>query len=72
MFFTLMLGAPGSLSTPPKGLPSMFLSIDGGRSWTSITASQGAHRRCVLALTVGAPRHPAPPPRDPTIDVSKR
>jgi hypothetical protein len=35
VFFTLMVDAPGSLSAPPRGPPSMFLSVDGGRSWFS-------------------------------------
>jgi hypothetical protein len=41
---------------PPRGLPSMFLSIDGGRSWIySSGTSQGARRRHFLSLMVGAP-----------------
>jgi hypothetical protein len=48
----------------------MFLSVDGGRSWISKSGtSQEAHRRCFLALMVGAPRSPAlAPPRGPTVD----
>jgi hypothetical protein len=35
-FLALMVGAPGPPALAhPKGLPSTFLSIDGGRSWTS-------------------------------------
>jgi hypothetical protein len=51
--------------------PLMFLSIDGGRSRISITASQGGPQLTFLALMLGAPRSLAPPPKGPTVDVSK-
>jgi hypothetical protein len=43
----------------------MFLSVDGGRSRIySSDTSQGAHRRCFLALMAGAPGSTAlAPPR---------
>jgi hypothetical protein len=68
-----MVGAPESTApAPPKGPPSTFLSVDGGRSRIySSDTPQGARRRCFLALTVGAPGSTAPtPPRGPTVDVS--
>jgi hypothetical protein len=53
----------------PGGPPSMFSSVDGGRSWISSsgTASQGGCRQCFLALMVGALGSPAPasPPGGP-------
>jgi hypothetical protein len=36
MFVTLMVGGPRSPSAPPRGPPSMFLSIDGGHSRISV------------------------------------
>jgi hypothetical protein len=33
----------------------MFSNIDSGRSLTSVSTRQGAHRRRFLALMVGAP-----------------
>jgi hypothetical protein len=54
------------------GLPSIFLSIDGGRSRIfSSDTTQGARRRHFLALMVDAPGSPTPaPPRRPVVDVS--
>jgi hypothetical protein len=50
----------------------MFLSIDGGRSRISITASQGGGPQLTfIALMLGAPRSLASPPKGPTVDVSK-
>jgi hypothetical protein len=49
----------------------MFVSVDGGRSWIYISnTSQGARRRCFLALNVGAPGSTTlAPPRGPAIDI---
>jgi hypothetical protein len=70
-FLVLMVDAPGSPAlTPLGGLPSTFLSIDGGCSWitSSDTASQGPRRRCFLAWMVDAPGSPAPaPPGSPQL-----
>jgi hypothetical protein len=49
----------------------MFLSIEGGHSWTSGTASQGVHHRRFLALMVGTSGPPSllrwgPGPPHPT------
>jgi hypothetical protein len=70
-FFMLMVGAPESLSSAPRGPSSTFLSVDGGHSRISSSGtSHGAHHRRFLALLVGAPQSPAPaPPRGPTVDV---
>jgi hypothetical protein len=56
-----------SSSGTPRGPPSLFLSVDGGRSWiTSSSNSRGARRQCFLALMVGVPGSPAPaPPEGP-------
>jgi hypothetical protein len=71
-FLALMVGATGSTApTPPKGPPSMFLSLNGGHSQIySSGTSLGACHRCFLALMVGAPGSTAPaPPRWPTVDI---
>jgi hypothetical protein len=77
-----MVGAPGSSAPAPPGgrrrrflafrPPSMFLSVDGGRSRIfSSGTSQGARRQRFLALMVDAPGSSAPaPPRGPVVDVS--
>jgi hypothetical protein len=59
-FLTLMMGAPGSPSTPARGSPLTFLNVDGGRSWISVSTRQGARRRCFLTLMVGASGSPSP------------
>jgi hypothetical protein len=53
------------------GPPSIFFSVDGGHSRiSSFGTSQGARRRCFLALMAGAPKSPAPaPPRESAVDV---
>jgi hypothetical protein len=43
----------------------MFFSVDSGRSWISVSTSQGGHHRCFLALMVCAHRSLAPPPGGP-------
>jgi hypothetical protein len=43
--FILMVGAPRSPSAPVRGLPSMFLCVDGGCPQISSTAYQGPHCR---------------------------
>jgi hypothetical protein len=68
-FLALMVGAPGSLTQPPRAPPSTSLSIDRGRSRISVTTSQGASHRCPLVLMVGAPGSPSAPPRGPAVDV---
>jgi hypothetical protein len=41
-FLALMVGAPGCIALEPlRGVPSMFLSVDGGRSWISVSTHQG-------------------------------
>jgi hypothetical protein len=63
MFFTLMVGAPGSLAlAPPRGAHRRRFYVDGGRSRISISTTQGARRRRFLALMVLAPVSPAPAP----------
>jgi hypothetical protein len=48
MFLMLMVGALGSLASPPMG-PTVDVScIDGGRSQISVTTSQGGHCRYFL------------------------
>jgi hypothetical protein len=67
-----MVGAPGSPAlTLPGGPPSMFLSVDGGRSWIpSSGTSQGVHHQRFLALMVDASGSTAPaPPRGPTVST---
>jgi hypothetical protein len=65
-----MVSALGYSSPPPMGSAVNVFYIDDGLSQTSGTARQGAHRRCFLALMVGAPGSPTPPPREgPTIGV---
>jgi hypothetical protein len=57
----LMMGAPGSPTpAPPRGPPSMFLSVDGGRfGITSYDTSRGPAVDILLALRAGAPGSPA-------------
>jgi hypothetical protein len=43
MFFTLMVGAPGSLTPPPMGVTINVLHLSGSHSQISINASQGGH-----------------------------
>jgi hypothetical protein len=81
MFVTLMVGAPGSLSTPPWGPTIGIFYVDGGCSWISISTGRGGVSsmflnidggRCqrFLALIEGAPRSTAPePPRELVVDV---
>jgi hypothetical protein len=62
-FVALMLGAPGSLSSPRWGpdLPTLGpwgpaidgLSVDGGRSLISIRTCQGVHRQCFFSVDGG-------------------
>jgi hypothetical protein len=66
-----MVGGPGSMAPPLRGLSSMFSSIDGGHSRISGTTSQGSHRRRFLVLIVDSLGSPALPPKGPTIDVLK-
>jgi hypothetical protein len=65
-----MVGAPGSLAPPPRGVPSTFFSVDYGHSQISIIASQEAHHRHFLALMVGALGSPAMPPGGPPLTFS--
>jgi hypothetical protein len=46
----------------PGDPPSMFLSVDGGRSRISVSTHQGSHHQSFLALMVGAPESIAPAP----------
>jgi hypothetical protein len=79
-FLALMVDAPGSSAlAPPRGPPSTFLSVDGGRSQISSSATSqggpaalldlqlqhlpGAHCRCFLPLIVDAPGSLAPAPK---------
>jgi hypothetical protein len=67
-FLALMVDTSGSTTpAPPRGAPSTFLSVDGGRSRVySSDTTQGARRRCFLALMVGTLGSTAPtPPRGP-------
>jgi hypothetical protein len=41
MFFSLMVGAPGSLTAPLKGATVDVSCVDGGRSQISVSTSQG-------------------------------
>jgi hypothetical protein len=70
-FLALMVHAPGSLApAPPRGPPSTFLSVDGGRSRIFVSTRQGARCRRFLTLMVGAPGSTATAtPRGPVIDV---
>jgi hypothetical protein len=59
---------------PPAGarVPAInVFYVDGGRFWIfSFGISQGARRRCFLALIVGALGSPAlTPPRGPAVDI---
>jgi hypothetical protein len=47
-FFVLMVGALGSLTSPPRGVAIDVSCVDGGCSRISGTASQGAYHRCFL------------------------
>jgi hypothetical protein len=71
IFFTLLVGAPGSLSAPARGPTDDVFYVDGecSRFYNSGT-SQGARRRRFLPLMVDAPRSTSQtPPREPVIDV---
>jgi hypothetical protein len=61
-----------SSNTSQGGPPSMFLSVDGGRSrFYSFGTSQRVRRRCFLALMVDALGSIAPaPPRGSAVDIS--
>jgi hypothetical protein len=65
---------PGRGLNPPPlvvvgGLPSTFFSADGVHSRISGTASQGTYRQYFLALMMGAPGSPAPPPTGSAVDI---
>jgi hypothetical protein len=71
-FLALMVGIPRFLApAPPEGLPSTFLSIDGGRTLIFISGTyKGARRRRFLALMVSASGSSTlAPPRVAAIDV---
>jgi hypothetical protein len=72
IFLALMVGSFGSPVPPHRGLLSMFLSVDDGRSRISISTSQRDRHRHFSALMVNALGSPSAPPRGPTIDVSQR
>jgi hypothetical protein len=54
-FLMLMVGAPRSTSAPSRGPPSMFSSVDGGRSRILRQHLPGGRHQRFLALMVGAP-----------------
>jgi hypothetical protein len=42
LFFALMVGALEPLAQPPRGPVVYIFCVDGGRSQTSVTSSQGS------------------------------
>jgi hypothetical protein len=56
-------GCSRSFVMPPRGSVIDVFYVDGGRSWTSGTTSQGRPLSMFFALMVGAHRPPTPPPR---------
>jgi hypothetical protein len=67
--FMLVVGTLKSPVAPPRGAYWRHFYIDGGHSWISVSTSQGACHRCFLALMLGAPRSPTPPPTGPVVDI---
>jgi hypothetical protein len=65
-FFALMVGTPGSPTSPPRGFAIDVSCIDDARSQISVITSQGGPPSTYLALMVSAPGPPTPPPRGPT------
>jgi hypothetical protein len=50
MFLALMVGAPESPASPPRGVVIDISCVDGGLSQISDSTSQGARRRRFLML----------------------
>jgi hypothetical protein len=74
-FYTTPFGSRMGIGPPPPrglgGPPSLFLSVDGGRSQNSSSNTPRGPTADVFMLIVGSPGSVAPaPPRGAAIDVS--
>jgi hypothetical protein len=69
MFFMLMVGAPRSSASPPRGAAIDVFCVDGGCSQIYSIASQGSPPLIFFTLMVEAPGPPTAPPRGAAINV---